>query len=415
MSSAHRTLPLLAGLFLSAAAVVAVAPSVSASGTPPLPEAFTGTASFVYTGAPETWTVPADVTSIVVTTCGASGENLLIADINVKFAGKPGHGGCVTAAVLVTPGDTVNVRVGGHPRDAGITSVAWPDGGTMTCPDIVCGGGGGGSSDIRIGGDTLADRVLVGGGGGGGGAGVNGGAGGNAGGGGGTLDGFGGNGGPAVGMTAPELDIMGGGGGAFAQEWNGGCGIIDGVDLTPNCTHNTNPSWVYPAGRRGVDNQGGDSADANKLIGGAGGGGYFGGGSGCSYSDFGTTNLGSCGGGGGSSYADPARTDNVQYSQGTTQWYLDFLAGITTKGDDGTVTIRWPGPAVVITTTTVAPTTTLAPTTTALATTTTDTGAGGGGLPATGGGNSSLPTAVALFGVGVLLTVLARRPHSPRA
>lgn len=407
MSRSHRIAAPLAGLFLSAAAVVAVAPSASAGGGRPLPEAFTGTATFVYTGAPETWTVPASVTSIVVTTCGASGGNLMIGGDNVKFAGKPGHGGCVTANVLVAPGDVVTVRVGGHPRDAGVSDVAWPDGGTMTCPGVDCGGGGGGSSDIRIGGDSLADRVLVGGGGGGGGAGALGGAGGNGGGGNGTLDGFGGNGGSGTDMTAPELEIMGGGGGAFDQEWNGGCGIVGSAGFTPNCAHSTNPSWTYPAGQRGVDNQGGNSSIANTSIGGAGGGGYFGGGSGCSFSDLGQTGLGACGGGGGSSFADPTRTDNVQYSQSTTQWYLDFLAGITTKGDDGTVTIRWPGPAVVITTTTAAPTT-IAPTTTALATTTTDLGAGGG-LPATGGRNNSLPTAAALLGVGLLLTLVARR------
>ncbi len=48
--------------------------------------------------------MPAGVTSIVVTTCGASGENLLIGGSNVKFAGKPGHGGCVTADGAGRPG-----------------------------------------------------------------------------------------------------------------------------------------------------------------------------------------------------------------------------------------------------------------------------------------------------------------------
>ncbi len=102
----------------------------------------------------------------------------------------------------------------------------------------------------------------------------------------------------------------------------------------------------------------------------------------------------------------------MQYSQSTTQWYLDFLAGITTAGDDGTVTIRWPGPAVVVTTTiattTTSPTTSAAPTTTA-AVDTTDIGAGGGGLPATGSRPAGLPAAIALFAVGGGLLLVARR------
>ncbi len=411
MSHAHRIVAPLAGLFLSAGALVAVAPSASAGGA--LPEAFTGTVDFAYTGAPETWTVPAGVTSIVVTTCGASGENKLIGGSNVKFSGRPGTGGCVTANVLVAPGDVVTVRVGGHPRLGATTSGGWPDGGTMTCPSIFCGGAGGGSTDIRIGGDTLADRVLVGGGGGGGGATALGGAGGNAGGGTGTLDGFGQNGGPGVGMIAEELEIMAGGGGAFDQEFNGGCGITGLAGLTPDCSHSSHISWSIPSGVAGIANVGGASTAAGHAIGGAGGGGYFGGGSGCSVNEGPDQNLGACGGGGGSSYADPTRTDNVLYSQSTTQWYLDFLAGTTTEGDDGTVTIRWPGPEVVVTTTS-APTTT-APTTTALATTTTDTGGAGGGLPATGGSNrNSLPAAGALFGAGVALVAVSRRARPRR-
>jgi hypothetical protein len=164
---------------------------------------------------------------------------------------------------------------------------------------------------------------------------------------------------------------------------------------------------VGPPGVAGIANAGGASAIASGAIGGAGGGGYFGGGSGCSQNS-GTgsfESLGTCGGGGGSSYADPTRTDNVVYSQGPTQWYLDWLAGITTAGDDGSVTIRWPGPAVVITTT-IPTTTTIAPATTAPATSTT----AAIGLPSVGQSGRSVPLAVALFAVGVGLLLLARRP-----
>ena len=61
-----------------------------------------------------------------------------------------------------------------------------------------------------------------------------------------------------------------------------------------------------------------------------------------------------------------------------------------------------------------APTTTAAPTTTVAETTTTETGGAGGGLPATGGRNGSLPTAIILFGTGLALLVIARRPTTLR-
>ena len=122
---------------------------------------FAGTHTFVYTEVPEDWTVPNGITSIVARVCGASGENESLANSpGIKFAGRPGHGGCVTGNVLVAPGDVIHVRVGGFPISSGpLSDSGWPDGGTMTCPAIACGSGGGGSSDIRIGGDTLVDQT----------------------------------------------------------------------------------------------------------------------------------------------------------------------------------------------------------------------------------------------------------------
>ncbi|MFM2077642.1 MAG: hypothetical protein RJA49_1532 [Actinomycetota bacterium] len=426
--SPRRRLHIVAALLFAAAAVMAAAPTATAGMVTPQS---LGTLDFTYTGAPETWTVPAGITSIVATVCGASGENLLLGGSAHKLSGRPGHGGCVTAAVRVAPGDVVNVRVGGHATsDAG----GWPDGGLMTCPGVFCGGGGGGSSDIRVGGDTLTDRVLVGGGGGGGGAGVLGGAGGDAGGGTSTIGFNGANGGAGGGMLDPALtDVMGGQGGTLAQVWNGGCGIVGTDGLTPNCAHNDRPAWNVPPGRSGAANQGGNSSPANAGIGGAGGGGYFGGGSGCGYSDFGQTDLGTCGGGGGSSYADQTRTAYEFLDQGTMNWYTDWLNGVTTRGDNGTVSISWPGPEVpafVPTTTTVAPATTAAPTTAAPTTavaanssvvsttatpTTIDPFPTDLVLPATGsrGTGSSVPLAVVLLAAGSTLVVLARRRTTP--
>jgi LPXTG-motif cell wall-anchored protein len=413
-----RSMPWLSGLFVTAAAVVAVAPMASAGGKSATPK-FLGTKDFVYTGAPEDWTVPAGITSITALVCGASGENMLLGGTSTKFAGRPGHGGCVGADVRVAPGDVIHVRVGGH---ATTSAGGWPDGGLMTCPGIICGGGGGASSDIRIGGDTLADRVLVGGGGGGGGGGALGGSGGNAGGGTGTIGFNGERGAAGMGMvdTAALVDTMGGGGGGLAQTFNGGCGISGTNGLTPSCSHTVWTTWAFPSGKSGVANKGADSAYAGDQVGGAGGGGYFGGGSGCGYTNFGQTNLGACGGGGGSSYADPTRTADHFLQQGTTNWYTDWLAGQTVSGDNGTITFSWPGAEVPVTTTTVAATTTttLPPTTTTIAATTTTAATTTAApttttidlvLPATGSEGSTLPFALALFGLGITFAVIARR------
>jgi hypothetical protein len=414
-----RALPWLSGLFIAAGALMTAAPMVSAGGNNIAPK-FLGTKDFVYSGAPEDWTVPAGITSITALVCGASGENMLLGGTSTKFAGKPGHGGCVGADVRVVPGDVIHVRVGGFATE---NAGGWPDGGLMTCPGIVCGGGGGGSSDIRISGDTLADRALVGGGGGGGGGGLLGGNGGNAGGGTGTIGFAGERGGAGVGMmdTAALVDTMGGGGGGLVQSWNGGCGLSGSNGLTPSCPHNSNPNWLFPSGESGVANKGADAAYGGNQVGGAGGGGYFGGGSGCSYTDFGQANLGACGGGGGSSWADPTRTADHFLQQGTTNWYLEWLNGVTTAGDNGTITFSWPGAEVPVTTTTIeatttstapattttleATTTTAEPTTTVESTTTTIDLV----LPATGSKGAGLPYALVLFGIGGALVFAARR------
>ena len=421
----RRSVPVVSGLFLAVAVVFAVAPLASAGGQGGVTAQFAGTHAFVYTGAPEDWTVPNGVTSIVARVCGASGQNESLADSpGIKFAGRPGHGGCVTGNVRVAPGDVIHVRVGGFAVPIGpLSDSGWPDGGAMTCPAIDCGGGGGGSSDIRIGGDTLVDRVMVGGGGGGGGGGKFGGSGGNAGGGTGTIGFNGADGGDGAGFPDQIPRGTGGGGGQLNQTWNGGCGVANPPAGATSCAHGQQPNWGYVPGLAGTDNKGGDGPVVFEgAVGGGGGGGYFGGGSGCGYHGDGNLppNQGACGGGGGSSFADPTRTGDVFLEQGTAQWYLDFLAGITTAGDNGTVTFSWPGlevpaftPTTVAATTTAPTTTTAAPTTTA-ATTTDPTTAEptttiDRSLPATGSGGSSFPPAIAALLVGGGLVLVARR------
>lgn len=146
------------------------------------------TQSFTYTGAEETWVVPADVYSISVDMAGGEGGDVGSA---ATSPGVPGRGGRVTANLSVTPGETLRVRVGRRGLQ-GANGVTGPlsgvfygpsgDAGASSNGAAAQGGTGGGASDIRQGGTTDAFRVLVAGGGGGcqNNLGDNGGAGGHA-------------------------------------------------------------------------------------------------------------------------------------------------------------------------------------------------------------------------------------------
>ena len=116
------------------------------------------TETFDFTGAAQTWTVPAGVTSATFDLYGAEGGK------NPRpFAAA--LGGRATATIAVTPGAAIQVNVGGRGQVS--PSTGGFNGGGQ---GLLTGGGGGGASDIRIGGTALADRVLVAGGGGGSGA-----------------------------------------------------------------------------------------------------------------------------------------------------------------------------------------------------------------------------------------------------
>lgn len=109
-------------------------------------------ASFDSPGSYE-WTVPQGVTSLRIDALGGSGTSYL----HYYLGGAGAH---VTADVPVVPGTTLHLRVAGNGNglaggyNGGGSGLEWS-------------GGGGGATDVRIGGDTLADRVLVAGGGGG--------------------------------------------------------------------------------------------------------------------------------------------------------------------------------------------------------------------------------------------------------
>jgi gliding motility-associated-like protein len=116
------------------------------------------TITFNFTGAMQTWTVPPCVNNITVVAAGAKGGG-----------SNGGAGARITATLAVTPGQVLNIFVGGMGTQ-GNFSGGFNGGGTgraSTGSATYSSFGGGGASDIRIGGVALANRVIVGGGGGG--------------------------------------------------------------------------------------------------------------------------------------------------------------------------------------------------------------------------------------------------------
>jgi Glycine rich protein/SprB repeat/Secretion system C-terminal sorting domain len=219
------------------------------------------TVTFNYTGALQTYTVPPGATSITVDVYGAQGG----LGYNVPNVGA-GLGGRVQATVAVTPGEILNIYVGGQGGPGGTTigGTAGYNGGGVGggWSGGRSGGGGGGASDIRQGGTALSNRVVIGA--GGGGTGVNFSSG-NRGGDGGGLTG-------ANGLTGTYL-------GAGATQSAGGA-----------------PNGVLGAGGNAPGGQ----------TGGGGGGGYYGGGSSAWE-----------GGGGGSSYTTPVIVTSVVHTGGS--------------------------------------------------------------------------------------------------
>ncbi len=119
------------------------------------------TTTFNYTGAVQTYVVPAGVTTINIETYGAEGGTAQNDSSNCIIGGL---GGYATGDLSVTPGETLNIYVGGRGYAGDIGG--W-NGGGDACNDVSTCAKGGGASDVRQGGKTLSDRVIVAGGGGG--------------------------------------------------------------------------------------------------------------------------------------------------------------------------------------------------------------------------------------------------------
>jgi Glycine rich protein/Secretion system C-terminal sorting domain/Bacterial Ig domain len=231
------------------------------------------TTSFSYTGALQTFTVPAGVTSITIDAGGAQGGRDATGTVFAK-------GGRVQATLTVTPGQVLNIYVGGAGGNGSLSTATAAAGGfngggaaghyNSVLPGYS-GGGGGGATDIRLGGTALSDRMLVAGGGGGSGY-----------------------------TSSPQV----GGAGGNATGGNGatGSGIIAATGGTPSAGGSGSTYSGQPAGADGVIGVGGNASSGNGIPGG-GGGGYYGGGGGAANG----AGPGSAGGGG-SSYLDPSGT-----------------------------------------------------------------------------------------------------------
>ncbi|MGI4875564.1 MAG: tail fiber domain-containing protein [Janthinobacterium lividum] len=235
-------------------------------------------ATFTYTGAYQTYTVPVGVTKLRVTASGGGGGSFG----GSNGFGSGGGGGTVTADVAVTAGEVLTVYVGQHGTDAnfnGGVAGGYNGGGSAAGR---YGAGGGGATDLRrsatVPSTNLADRLLVAGGGGGG-------AGNYGTGGSGGNPGTGGSGGTS---SSPSD------GGINSQGGNGGSGVA--------------------AGQAGALGQGGDggSLGNNSNTASGGGGGYYGGGGGAVGNSSGQDRGN---GGGGSSYA-VGTASNVSYTTG---------------------------------------------------------------------------------------------------
>lgn len=268
--------------------------------------------TFDYTGAMETYTVPVGVTSIQIEAYGAQGAN------NGSSTG--GRGGYISGEITVTPGDVLNVYVGGQDGFNGGGA-----GGTGGSPAERNGVNGGGASDVRVGGDTFDDRVIVAGGGGGAGrsdcTNQDGGSGGYPGGTGGMASGdpfFDGGTGTALaggdggeGACTGDCSCSPGGGGGGGGDGGGGGGgygpsyggVIAAGGTGGACGEDGDPAGggTDSEGHGGCFGIGGDGGNSGNGGGGGGGGGWFGGGAG--------GGNWAAGGGGGSSYVSEDVTE----------------------------------------------------------------------------------------------------------
>jgi CshA-type fibril repeat protein len=295
----------------------------AAVGVPCTSLSFTDCMRFSYTGANQTFTVPAGITLISVDVYGAGGAS--------SVEGRGGGGGWSTGTISVTPAEVLTVTVGEGGKDASTVGTfgGGGAGGTIVMPPLEHGTGTGreetNSSNGGSGGGMSAvwrtaygtDPLLIAGGGGAGAI---------------ETSSSGGKGGGASGT--------GGAGGASAGA--GGTQIAGGAA-------GNNTECVD--GEAGTSLLGGDGGDGFQP-GGGGGGGYKGGGGGDCRLNFGATAYAGAGGGG-SGYVHSSGVFGGESHAATTDKSAgDGQARKTAgKGDaeaDGEVLIQWITPPTAL-------------------------------------------------------------------
>jgi hypothetical protein len=234
--------------------------------------------SFHYTGKPQLFKVPSNVTQVTIIADGAGGGS------GTGYA-PGGRGGHVHAVVPVQSNETLYVYVGGITNG----SEGGFDGGGNAEDWGYCGGafGGGGASDVREGGQSLANRIVVAGGGGGAGGDLCG-----------YTQGRGGAGGARTGERGQNASGTGGGhGGSGGTQTQGGVGGNGGSGSFGN-------GQPGKPGKLGNGGAGGQAVCGGRCpAGGGGGGGYYGGGGGGGGGYYGGSGGGA---GGGSSFVEPS-------------------------------------------------------------------------------------------------------------
>ena len=236
---------------------------------------------FNYTGNPEEILLPPG--RYCMEAWGARGGNYGMNTYSGYMSVSGGNGAYVKGEIMLMKDTKFYAFVGGAGQDNGMTGGY--NGGGNAGGNGGFGAGGGGATDIRYGGTSLYDRILVAGGGGGSGA--------NSAYGGGTINGEGYTGdwptwfgGRQCTSGTPATQVKGGTGGYYGS-YNSYIGS-NGLN-----------------GSMGIGGSGGESGGSEAYIanGGGGGGGYYGGGGGGGSWCHGTGNFG-CGssGSGGSSF-----------------------------------------------------------------------------------------------------------------
>ncbi len=220
---------------------------------------------FDYTGAIQTWTVPSGVTQVYVDVVGAQGGSAS------PYLG--GKGGKVSGIMNVTPGDVLQITVGGQSTTNSAVYGFGGNGGFSTIYGTIARAGGGLSAISTSAPVTQANALVI-----------------AAGGGGTATNVYAGNGGAGGGLNGISATSYYGGtptrGGGASQTAGGVAGsIFDGNSTNPTA------GTAINGGAGGI--VGGFSAGWNG--GGGGGAGYFGGGGGA-----GGGNAQGAGGGGSS-------------------------------------------------------------------------------------------------------------------